>query len=499
MAGGAAALTGCALAFLSVALVHYSFGRRRAGWAAGAGARARRRPWRCRSRRAAPALRRSLFSRRLEVDHRCPRRPQSAGVALILHRRRRRSTSSPPSTLQGKLPNFGRILDSGAAMHLATFGPRSRARSGPRSPPASCPGRPGSARRHAIDSGRGRPSRPAPRQLLRARARALRPRRATTHTRRRRCGQDVVEHPRRRRARRPASSNWPLTLPGQPVRGYLVSDRFYRPADPWLEPDDPRLDLPPRPAARRPGCGRPGAQEPGVRDSAGGAADGRPAPAGRRGTARAHRPHVRTDCAGPSSAFVRPHLTAVRLRQLDFSRPPVPALRLPAPVRRRDRGRAPALRRGPRAGLLADRRDGRASHGVARPRRPAARGVRFRHGAHEHRQAPARARAWRPRVLRARTRTRPTASCWPRDRCRAGPKAARRRCRRRRRPCSTFWGCQWPATWTATPGPTVQPGFHRSTARWRSSPPTSNNRGQLDSSVPDPELIFPVPLFKPAR
>jgi hypothetical protein len=32
--------------------------------------------------------------------------------------------------------------------------------------------------------------------------------------------------------------NWPLTYPAQPIRGYVVSDQFYRPGAASLEPDD---------------------------------------------------------------------------------------------------------------------------------------------------------------------------------------------------------------------------------------------------------------------
>ncbi|RPJ75979.1 MAG: hypothetical protein EHM24_03215, partial [Acidobacteria bacterium] len=122
MAAGAAALTVCALAFLSVALAHYSFGRRkgRVGGSLVALALVASLvlPLAARGPGASPPL----FSRRLEVDQ--PLRPprQTTRVVLILVDGGSLDFVSM-ATLQGKLPNFGRILDSGAAMHLATIRP----------------------------------------------------------------------------------------------------------------------------------------------------------------------------------------------------------------------------------------------------------------------------------------------------------------------------------------------------------------------------------------
>jgi predicted AlkP superfamily phosphohydrolase/phosphomutase len=112
--------------------------------------------------------------------------------------------------------------------------------------------------------------------------------------------------------------NWPLSSPAQPVRGYLVSDRFYRPADPWLEPDDPAsiypLDL--LPAARSAGESVRRSPESGVLLAA-------LPTAGLRQQIAEGQP-VLTDrmyeqISRTLDASLRPNLTAVRVRQLDFA------------------------------------------------------------------------------------------------------------------------------------------------------------------------------------
>jgi hypothetical protein len=317
MAAGAAALTVCALAFLSVALVHYSFGRRkgRVGGSVVALALVASLvlPLAARGPGASPPL----FSRRLEIDQPVTPPRQAARVALILLDGGSLDFLST-ATLQGKLPNFGRILDSGAAMHLATIRPTQPGPVWTAVATGKLPWKTGvrSAARFGI------PAAPdaldlLPDNLFAQGLVSFGLIRATEHSSaslQARTLWSIL-------ASAGLSSgivNWPLTSPAQPVRGYLVSDRFYRPADPWLEPDDPAsiypLDL--LPTARSAGESVRRSPESGVLlaafPTAGlrqQVAEGQPVL-----TDRMYEQISRT-----LDASLRPNLTAVRVRQLDFA------------------------------------------------------------------------------------------------------------------------------------------------------------------------------------
>jgi predicted AlkP superfamily phosphohydrolase/phosphomutase len=124
MAMGAAALTCCGLVFLFIALVHYSFGRR--GGPVGAPIFALT----VLASVAVPILARGpgtpapLESQPLDFDLDLGHRQVgvSPRVTLILIDGGSLDFLSA-ATVEGRLPNFGKILDSGAAMHLATLRP----------------------------------------------------------------------------------------------------------------------------------------------------------------------------------------------------------------------------------------------------------------------------------------------------------------------------------------------------------------------------------------
>ena len=317
MAAGAAALTVCALAFLSVALVHYSFGRRKGRVGGSVVALALiaslALPLAARGSGDSPPL----FSRRLEVDQVLTAPRQTARVILILIDGGSLDFVST-AALQGKLPNLGRILDSGAAMHLATIRPTQPGPVWAAVATGKLPWKTGvrSAARYRL---------PAAHDEL-----DLLPDNCFSHGLVSFGLIRATEHTSASLRGRPLWSilgtaglsagivNWPLTSPAQPVRGYLVSDRFYRPADPWLEPDDPAsiypLDL--LPVARSAGESVRRSQESGVLLAAF-------PTAGFRQQVAEGQP-VLTDrmyeqVARALDASFRPNLSAVRVRQLDFA------------------------------------------------------------------------------------------------------------------------------------------------------------------------------------
>ncbi len=133
------------------------------------------------------------------------------------------------ATAEGRLPNFGRVLDAGAVMRMATLIRRRPRPSGRRSPPASCRRRTASGRRPRISCRRAATSSQLlPGLLLRARPRALRlPGGAAAHLSRA-ARAAALEHPELARHPASASSAWPLTYPAPAVNGYLVSDAYQR-------------------------------------------------------------------------------------------------------------------------------------------------------------------------------------------------------------------------------------------------------------------------------
>jgi hypothetical protein len=244
MAVGAAVITGAAFVFLFVALVRYSFGRRRgrigSSILALTAAASLVLPLLARG----PGESSRLASRPLDFDVGLV--PPAAGPRVVLILLDGGSLDFiSTSALEGKLPNFGKILDSGAAMHLATLRPTQPDPVWTTVATGKLPWRTG-VRSSALYRVRAAND---PFELL------------PDH-----CFAQGLIHfgflgtiphssssPRVRPIWRILATagisagvvNWPLTHPAQPTRGYLVSPQFYRPDDPSLEPDDPASLYPP--------------------------------------------------------------------------------------------------------------------------------------------------------------------------------------------------------------------------------------------------------------
>jgi hypothetical protein len=238
MAIGAAILTVCAFTFLSVALAHYSFGRRRgrvgASFVSLALAVSLVVPLVARG----PGKLLPLVSRPLDIDANLAH-TAAAGRVLLIALDGGSLDFLSTAALEGRLPNFGKILDSGAAMHLATTRPTQPDPVWTTVATGKLPARTGvrSAARYAV------PAVSEPLDLLPDNCFA----------------QGLVQfgfvtampHTSASVRARPIWSilgsaglasgivNWPLTHPAQPLRGYLVSDQFYRPGGASLEPEDP--------------------------------------------------------------------------------------------------------------------------------------------------------------------------------------------------------------------------------------------------------------------
>ena len=312
MAAGAAALTACALVFLGVALAHYTFGRRRGRVGGSVMALALLASLAVPLAARGPGSSLPLFSRPLDLDIGIERPAYGGRVVMVLLDGGSLDFVST-AALAGRLPNFGRILDRGAAMHLNTHRPtqpdpvwtavatgklpwktgvRSAARYQVRFAPdrlellpESCFAQ-GLIRYGLIGS--------TPHDAGSLRARPLWSILATAGL-----TTGVV--------------NWPLTYPAQPVRGYLVSDRFYRPGDAWLEPDDPAAIYPVDllPAARLAGDRARRLAAPAIVE-AGTRVDGEPA-----GDEPTLTDRMYEEIARGLQEQRRPHLSAVRFRQLD--------------------------------------------------------------------------------------------------------------------------------------------------------------------------------------
>ncbi len=159
------------------------------------------------------------------------------------------------AALEGKLPNFGKILDAGAAMHLATLRPTQPDPVWTSVATGKLPWKTGvrSAGLYQVPAASDRlellPDRCFAQGLLHYGFFH-----ATPHS----SASLRVRPLWRILATAGISSgivNWPLTYPAPPSRGYLVSPRFYRPEDPSLEPDDIASIYPPEflPLARSAG------------------------------------------------------------------------------------------------------------------------------------------------------------------------------------------------------------------------------------------------------
>lgn len=241
MAAGAAILTACAFMFLGVALAHYSFGRRRgrvgASFVTLALAASLVLPLVARG----PGKLLPLVSRPLDVDASIAR-PASGGRVVLIALDGGSLDFVSNSALEGRLPNFGKILDSGAAMHLATTRPTQPDPVWTTISTGKLPTRTGvrSAARYRVSASDN------PLELL--------PDNCFAHGLVHFGFLTATPHDATSVRARPLWSilgsagltsgvvNWPLTYPAQPVRGYVVSDKFYRPGTASLEPDDPGRD-----------------------------------------------------------------------------------------------------------------------------------------------------------------------------------------------------------------------------------------------------------------
>ena len=245
MAMGAAGLTVCGLVFLASALVHYSFGRR--GTAVGA-------PLFALTTLASiglPILARGpgtpapLESRSLDFDLDLGHRQvgDSPRVVLILIDGGSLDFVSA-ATIEGRLPNFGKMLDSGAAMHLATLRPTQPEPVWTSVATGKLPAKTGvrSSARYQMRASS------EPIELLPDHCFSRGLVRFGLVT-------EILHTSPSVRARTLWSIlggagvpvgivGWPLTYPAQPVRGFLVTDELDRLGDAPLDPDDHAIGYP---------------------------------------------------------------------------------------------------------------------------------------------------------------------------------------------------------------------------------------------------------------
>ena len=232
---GALAMGLCALALLAIAVVHYSFGRR--GSVVGASlfglavVASVTLPVVARGE----AVPRHLGSYPLDVGSWSePSRDQSRVLMLLLDGASLDYLSL--ATAEGRLPNFGRILDSGAAMHLATLRPTQPGPVWATVATGQYPPRHGVISTSTYEVGPDLPRL----ELLPDHCFAQ----ALVYL------GFLVESPASSAElrSRPLWSvlsgqgipvgivGWALTHPVQPIRGFMVSDRFHLMADPRFDP-----------------------------------------------------------------------------------------------------------------------------------------------------------------------------------------------------------------------------------------------------------------------
>ncbi len=227
------------------------------------------------------------------------------------------------AALEGKLPNFGKILDSGAAMHLATLRPTQPDPVWTTVATGKLPWKTG-VRSSALYRVRAAND---PFELL--------PDHCFTQGLVHFGFLGTIPHsstsPRVRPIWRILATmgisagvvNWPLTHPAQPTRGYLVSPQFYRPDDPSLEPDDPASLYPPEDLPLARSAGETVAPVPSTASSAEEIARtaARRRQSGASWRTAAAQPFVidamYEQVAQALQAKARPRLSAVRYTQLD--------------------------------------------------------------------------------------------------------------------------------------------------------------------------------------
>ena len=169
------------------------------------------------------------YRRTATRDRRTRRAAAGPRVSLMLCSTARRSTSSGRSAADGRLPNFGRLLDGGASMDLATIRPTQpdpvwTAVATGMYPPKN--GVRSAALYYAV--GGAAADRPAARLLLLAHARPARdrPRRAASVRGAARAA--VLVASSTTTGSRTGIVRWPLTRSGRTVDGFMVSDRFHQ-------------------------------------------------------------------------------------------------------------------------------------------------------------------------------------------------------------------------------------------------------------------------------
>ena len=243
LAVGAIAMGLCGLALLVIAVVHYSFGRR--GSIVGASlyalavAASLVLPLAARGTGAPRPLR----AYPLDIAMRGLAETTPSRVLMLLLDGASLDYLSVATT-EGRLPNFGRILDSGAAMHLATLQPTQPGPVWSTVATGQYPPRHGviSTSTYRFGTG-GRSLSLLPDHCFAqalvflgyldeapASSAALRSRPLWSVLSAHGVSVGIV--------------GWPLTHPVQPVRGFLVSDQFHRMTDPRFDPDADRAVYP---------------------------------------------------------------------------------------------------------------------------------------------------------------------------------------------------------------------------------------------------------------
>jgi hypothetical protein len=256
-------------------------------------------------------------SRPLDVDA-AVSRPAATGRVMLIALDGGSLDFVSAAALEGRLPNFGKILDNGAAMHLATIRPTQPDPVWTTVATGKLPARTGvrSAARYQV------PASSDPLELL--------PSNCFAHGLVHFGFITAVPHTSASVRARPLWSilgsaglisgvvNWPLTYPAQPVRGYLVSDQFYRPGAALAEPNEPGRDADP---AARPSL--LSMQPPALFEEARAAgyraapATGGVASSGLLDTLPVVTDRMYEQVAAALGEAVRPDLSVVRYRELD--------------------------------------------------------------------------------------------------------------------------------------------------------------------------------------
>jgi hypothetical protein len=244
MAAGATGMSVCAFVFLVIAVVHYSFGR--PGTLVGAtlfavtAVASVALPVTARG----PGQPASLGSRGLGLEPVFAPAPRLPRVAMVLLDGAELDFISL-AALEGRLPSFGRVLDAGASMHLATVRPTQPNPVWTTVATGKLPAKTGIRSNAVYRAWFGT----AQIELL--------PDYCFAHGLVRFGFLEEVPHTaasvRVRSLWSILSSagvsvgivGWPLTHPAQPVRGYLVTDQFYKQDSLAADPDDPAGVSPP--------------------------------------------------------------------------------------------------------------------------------------------------------------------------------------------------------------------------------------------------------------